>query len=420
MAHDVFISHSSRDKPFADAICATLEARKVRCWIAPRDIRPGMTWSGAIAEAIAQSRVMVLVFSAHANDSTEVPRELSLAAKNGVAILTFRLEQVSPKPQIEYYTNELHWLDAVTRPLEQHFDYLAETVAFLLSRTEMGKTVPPGTSTVGVDQAGVRQDGGRVQSRSSPFRGRPPRSRRTLGLIASITAIIIASIAVYFRNSLSGRNSDPVPSKLTTKPITPEDIQDPFGVERKAVEAPSLREVDEVRPATPAQNISAFEGLTGARSEARRWNPAASLRVIISNKWAYYGRAGQIPQATMVRVPEWRYTFYADHECIDIIVGKDGTRIGEATKWRWVEELAPLEEWTLDAQGALGIALNSGAGVTEQGPPFRLQMFKVLDRAVPLWVVPCRTQASGTSLLVNARSGLIVDARDVHRDAADR
>jgi hypothetical protein len=36
MAHDVFISHSSEDKPAADAVCAILEESEVRCWIAPR------------------------------------------------------------------------------------------------------------------------------------------------------------------------------------------------------------------------------------------------------------------------------------------------------------------------------------------------------------------------------------------------
>ncbi|MDB5446864.1 MAG: hypothetical protein JWQ97_2181 [Phenylobacterium sp.] len=41
MSHDVFISYSSRDKPTADALCHTLDAAGVRCWMAPRDIQPG-------------------------------------------------------------------------------------------------------------------------------------------------------------------------------------------------------------------------------------------------------------------------------------------------------------------------------------------------------------------------------------------
>ena len=42
MAHDVFISYSAKDKTTADGVCATLEAKGIRCWIAPRDILPGM------------------------------------------------------------------------------------------------------------------------------------------------------------------------------------------------------------------------------------------------------------------------------------------------------------------------------------------------------------------------------------------
>jgi hypothetical protein len=41
MAHDVFISCSSKYKSIADAICTNVETAGVRCWIAPRDIAPG-------------------------------------------------------------------------------------------------------------------------------------------------------------------------------------------------------------------------------------------------------------------------------------------------------------------------------------------------------------------------------------------
>src|SRR6516164_3478420 len=42
---DVFVSYSSKDKHIADAAVATLEAKGIRCWIAPRDIVPGKEWS---------------------------------------------------------------------------------------------------------------------------------------------------------------------------------------------------------------------------------------------------------------------------------------------------------------------------------------------------------------------------------------
>jgi hypothetical protein len=54
MAHDVFISHSSKDKLAADAACAVLEGEGIRCWIAPRDITPGAEWSASIIDAIGE------------------------------------------------------------------------------------------------------------------------------------------------------------------------------------------------------------------------------------------------------------------------------------------------------------------------------------------------------------------------------
>jgi hypothetical protein len=63
MAHDVFISYSARDKTVADAMCGALELRRIRRWIAPRDVLPGKEWGAAIIEAIQNSRMFVLIFS---------------------------------------------------------------------------------------------------------------------------------------------------------------------------------------------------------------------------------------------------------------------------------------------------------------------------------------------------------------------
>ena len=79
MAHDVFISYSHLDKPVADAACATLESRGVRCWIAPRDVLPGDEYASALVGAIHSSRLLVLVFSSGANQSPQVLREVERA-----------------------------------------------------------------------------------------------------------------------------------------------------------------------------------------------------------------------------------------------------------------------------------------------------------------------------------------------------
>jgi hypothetical protein len=132
MAHDVFISYSSKDKPTADAACALLESSGVRCWIAPRDVLPGRDWGEALVDAIAESRVMVLIFSAHANQSPQVRREVERAVNKGVVIVPFRIENVSPCKALEYFISVPHWMDAYGGPLEKHLARLAETVRALI------------------------------------------------------------------------------------------------------------------------------------------------------------------------------------------------------------------------------------------------------------------------------------------------
>ena len=134
MAHEVFVSYSTADKPVADAVCATLERHGVRCWIAPRDILPGLDWGAAIVDAIGASKVMVLVFSAAANKSPQIKREVERAVHKGVAIIPLRIEDVPLGKTLEYFISSSHWLDAYTPSVEAHLDRLAETVKLLLAR----------------------------------------------------------------------------------------------------------------------------------------------------------------------------------------------------------------------------------------------------------------------------------------------
>jgi len=133
MAHDVFISYSSKDKPVADAACATLESNGVRCWIAPRDVAPGVAYAESLVNGLSNSRVMVLVFSANSNRSPQVLREVERAVSKGLPILPLRIEDAPMSQAMEYYISSQHWLDALTPPLERHLSRLCESVKALLS-----------------------------------------------------------------------------------------------------------------------------------------------------------------------------------------------------------------------------------------------------------------------------------------------
>lgn len=148
MAHDVFISYATKDKPAAEAACAILEAQGIRCWIAPRDILVGTDWGESIVNAIQQSRVMVLVFSSHANKSPHIKREVDRAVTKGVPIIPMRIEDVTPAKALEYYISSVHWLDAFTPPLEAHLNQLADKVRLLLgTRPTDDRAQPPSPPT---------------------------------------------------------------------------------------------------------------------------------------------------------------------------------------------------------------------------------------------------------------------------------
>ena len=119
MNHDIFISYSHVDKTTADAICSYFENNGLRCWYAPRDITPGADWADSIIQAIADTKVMVLIFTKDSNISKQVLREVNNAVSEGVTIVPFRLTKEEPVAGMKYYLSTVHWLDAMDEELDQ-------------------------------------------------------------------------------------------------------------------------------------------------------------------------------------------------------------------------------------------------------------------------------------------------------------
>jgi hypothetical protein len=152
LAHDVFISYASSDKLTADAACAVLESKGLRCWMAPRDILPGVDYGEAIVNAIGEVRVFLLVFSSHANASNQIKREVERAVSRGIPVIPLRIEDVAPTKSLEYFISSPHWLDAFSPPLQRHLDYLAEVIQSLLK----GETAPSAGFQLGAKTAAER------------------------------------------------------------------------------------------------------------------------------------------------------------------------------------------------------------------------------------------------------------------------
>jgi adenylate cyclase len=143
MAHDVFVSYSAADRATALSAVEGLEGRGIRCWVAPRDIRAGSEYGEEIVEAIKSCRILLLIFSAQANSSPHVRREVERAVSARRAILPFRVEDITPTGAMEYALGNTHWLDAFTCPLDSHIAALASTARRMLGRDATGSCEEP-------------------------------------------------------------------------------------------------------------------------------------------------------------------------------------------------------------------------------------------------------------------------------------
>jgi hypothetical protein len=77
----VFISHSSKDKPFVRKLVKRLEKEGYRCWLDEVELVPGDMLSTRLAEVLQESRVVIAVMTEHSLKSNWLKFELNKAAE---------------------------------------------------------------------------------------------------------------------------------------------------------------------------------------------------------------------------------------------------------------------------------------------------------------------------------------------------
>ena len=134
MSYDVFISYNSTDLPIAEAACHYIEERRLRCFIAPRDITPP-DWAASITAAIERAKAFVIIVSENSIASNEVAKEIALATRVSDYIFPFRIDSSELDGRMTYHLAPFHWIDAVTPPMEKRLNELADRiVASLLGK----------------------------------------------------------------------------------------------------------------------------------------------------------------------------------------------------------------------------------------------------------------------------------------------
>src|SRR5579862_409801 len=154
MAHDVFLSYAAADKATALEVLKGLEDHAIRCWIAPRDIPAGSEYGEQIIEAVKGARIFVVIFSASANTSPHVRREVERAVSAEKTIVPFRIENVQPTGAMEYALGNTHWLDALSRPLAPHVSTLLATAQRMLG-TASARETAAGPGPVGAARPSI-------------------------------------------------------------------------------------------------------------------------------------------------------------------------------------------------------------------------------------------------------------------------
>lgn len=192
MDHQVFISYAGEDKEQADRVCTFLEGRGIRCWIAPRDIPPGDEYGEAIVEAIKNTRLMVLMFSAAANASRFVTSEAELAMSQNRMIIPFRLEDAPVSSKLALYIRTSQWLDAFHGPMDEHLERLADRVSEVIAQPPEVQPEPAET-TDAPDAAAETRVEHATQVRVADTPGRPTRRPVLIGAGVLLAAIAVAA-----------------------------------------------------------------------------------------------------------------------------------------------------------------------------------------------------------------------------------
>jgi uncharacterized protein YjiK len=193
----LFVSHVSEDRVAATEIVEELERRGVRCWIAPRDVRPGRPFDNEIEAALDHCRAMLLIFSEQCNESEYIRREVTVAGEKRKLIIPFRIEDVQPRRGLLVRLADLNWIDGfVSR--ERAIDELAEKLAASDPENGLDTRRARERQPRIMEASGIRAVAETLQ--------RAPRSfdRKLVIAAGVIVLVVLVAFAALFRGGIFG------------------------------------------------------------------------------------------------------------------------------------------------------------------------------------------------------------------------
>ena len=178
VGNDAFVSYASQDAAVANAVVENLEQHGIKCWIAPRNITPGLQYADEIVGAIHNTKVLVLVFSEHAAESAHLGREIERAASKRKRIIVLRTDAAPLTRSFEYFLSDSQWIDVAALGMPAALTKLTQAVGQRLSPSSW---VSPG---LGADV------------RDPADRKRKPSYLTIKRLVAAAAFLVIAAVVV--------------------------------------------------------------------------------------------------------------------------------------------------------------------------------------------------------------------------------
>ena len=97
-----------------------------------RDISAGEDWTEATRNAIASSRLMVLVLSENANAAPHLEREIAHAFYSKCPIFHIRITDTGPKCDFLFYLGNVDWIDVFNSSPEKYLQELTGRIRGIL------------------------------------------------------------------------------------------------------------------------------------------------------------------------------------------------------------------------------------------------------------------------------------------------
>lgn len=191
----VFISHSSVNAEIAKKLCEYLEERKIKCFIAPRDIQLGHEYAEEILNGIDNSSVFILMLSKESNTSPHVLREVERAVSKNIPIIVYKIENVQLSKSLEYFLMTHQWMDASD---EKDFERIWNSVDSLMSKDSIcnekdgivnGNTMS-NQNNKNDEKANINQNNINYHDNSSD------KKKKNLAAVMGVAAVAVLVIAV--------------------------------------------------------------------------------------------------------------------------------------------------------------------------------------------------------------------------------